>query len=92
MDGAVAAALASHPEIDAAEVAPTLDSLATSLGVSGSHLHRQFKRILGLSPKAYATAKRAERLQLGLRSGTSVAEAIYAAGFNTSRPHQTRPV
>ncbi|MEM7218827.1 MAG: bifunctional DNA-binding transcriptional regulator/O6-methylguanine-DNA methyltransferase Ada [Pseudomonadota bacterium] len=70
--------------IDAAEDAPTLDALALALGVSASHLHRQFKRALGITPKAYARARQVRRLQDNLRTSSTVTEAIYSSGFGSS--------
>jgi AraC family transcriptional regulator of adaptative response/methylated-DNA-[protein]-cysteine methyltransferase len=43
-----------------------------------------FKAHTGITPKAYASAQRAQRMQQGLASATSVTDAIYAAGFNSS--------
>ena len=70
--------------IDAAEEAPDLDTLAASCGLSSYHFHRLFKRHTGITPKAYAAAQRASRVQAGLVEAGSVTEAIYAAGFNSS--------
>ncbi|WP_342119816.1 bifunctional DNA-binding transcriptional regulator/O6-methylguanine-DNA methyltransferase Ada [Pseudoduganella sp. OTU4001] len=70
--------------IDAAEVAPDLDALAAAGGMSRFHFHRVFKAQTGLTPKAYAAAARARRMQAGLAAEASVTEAIYAAGFNSS--------
>jgi AraC family transcriptional regulator of adaptative response/methylated-DNA-[protein]-cysteine methyltransferase len=43
-----------------------------------------FKAITGVTPKEYATAHRAAKVRHGLASGSSVTEAIYDAGFNSS--------
>jgi AraC family transcriptional regulator, regulatory protein of adaptative response / methylated-DNA-[protein]-cysteine methyltransferase len=43
-----------------------------------------FKAATGVTPKEYATAHRATKVRLGLASGSSVTEAIYDAGFNSS--------
>ena len=67
-----------------AEEPPALDQLAAAAGLSPFHFHRLFRRIAGITPKAYADAERARRVQFGLRSGGSVTEAIYQAGFNSS--------
>ena len=73
-------------EADAAEGrAPTLDALASRLGLSGSHLHRIFKQATGLTPKAYAAAQREQRVRSALGHATdSVTEAIYEAGYQSS--------
>jgi len=51
---------------------------------SPSYFHRIFKAVTGVTPKDYATAKRAAKVQQGLAAGCSVTEAIYDAGFNSS--------
>lgn len=72
--------------IDEAEVdaALDLDSLASAVGVSRFHFHRMFKAVTGITPKAYANAARARRVQQGLAAQASVTDALYAAGFNSS--------
>ena len=70
--------------IDAADEAPDLDSLAAAVGVSRFHFHRLFKAVTGITPKAYAQARRARRVQDGLARQATVTEAIYDAGFNSS--------
>ena len=70
--------------IDEAEQAPDLDALAAAVGVSRFHFHRVFKTVTGITPKAYANAQRARRMQAGLAREASVTDAIYAAGFNSS--------
>jgi AraC family transcriptional regulator of adaptative response/methylated-DNA-[protein]-cysteine methyltransferase len=70
--------------IEAAEDQPDLDSLAQACGMSRFHFHRIFKAHTGITPKAYAAAQRAQRLQQGLARAPSVTDALYAAGFNSS--------
>jgi len=70
--------------IDAAEDAPDLDSLAQAVGLSRFHFHRLFKTHTGITPKAYAAARRAARLQQGLGAAPSVTDALYDAGFGSS--------
>jgi AraC family transcriptional regulator of adaptative response/methylated-DNA-[protein]-cysteine methyltransferase len=77
--------------IESAETTPNLDELAAQVGMSAFHFHRVFKAETGLTPKAYATAWRARKLQdeLNAASGT-VTDAIYEAGFNSnSRFYET---
>lgn len=69
--------------IEAAEHAPSLAELATRAGWSPHHLHRTFKALTGLTPRAYAAARRAERLRAALGAGESVTGAVYAAGFGS---------
>ena len=68
--------------IEQAEQPPTLDELAERAGLSAFHLHRVFKAVTGLTPRAYARARRAERVRRELDSAGSVTEAIYDAGYN----------
>ena len=70
--------------IDTAGDAPDLDTLAQAFGMSRFHFHRIFKAHTGITPKAYADAGRARRVQQGLAHAPTVTDAIYAAGFNSS--------
>ena len=54
------------------------------VGRSPSYFHRLFKAATGVTPKDYAAARRAAKLRQALASGSSVTEAIYDAGFNSS--------
>ena len=72
--------------IAAVDPVPSLADLAAEAGLSPSHFQRLFKRLTGVTPKAYALEQRGERIrrQLGRRAGTT--RAIFAAGFgSTSR-------
>ena len=70
--------------INAAETALTLAGLARRAGMSRFHFHRVFKKIVGITPKAYAVARRAERVRDELPIRRNVTDAIYRAGFNSS--------
>ena len=70
--------------IENAEQVPSLDEMATHAGLSVSHLHRIFKAVTGLTPKAYAAAHRARRVRAVLARSGTVTEAIYDAGYNSS--------
>jgi AraC family transcriptional regulator of adaptative response/methylated-DNA-[protein]-cysteine methyltransferase len=71
--------------IEAAEEPPALADLARRAGMSPFHFHRVFKAVTGLTPKAYASARRAERVRDELtRADASVTSAIYGAGFNSN--------
>ncbi|HEY5623300.1 MAG TPA: bifunctional DNA-binding transcriptional regulator/O6-methylguanine-DNA methyltransferase Ada [Gammaproteobacteria bacterium] len=70
--------------LESAEVAPTVGQLAADLGLSASHLRREFKRLTGVTPREYAAGKRVSRLQYELTDGKTVADAIYEAGFGSS--------
>src|SRR5262249_18954469 len=49
--------------IETQEELPNLEALAEAAGLSRFHFHRLFKRITGLTPKAYANAHRTQRVQ-----------------------------
>ncbi len=63
----------------------TLAALAKRSGLGASYLKRLFRRDVGLSPRAYGAARRAERLRVELRTGVPVTEALYSAGYGSSR-------
>jgi len=69
--------------IDAADQPPPLNELAAAVGLSPSHLHREFKRLTGVTPREYAAGKRVARLQEGLTAGEPISDAIYAAGYGS---------
>jgi AraC family transcriptional regulator of adaptative response/methylated-DNA-[protein]-cysteine methyltransferase len=71
-------------EIESAEKVPTLAQLAALAGRSPFHFQRLFKRIVGVSPREYGAAKRAEQLRAGLAAQRSVTTAIHDAGFGSS--------
>lgn len=70
--------------IDAAIEEPDLDTLARACGMSRFYFHRVFKAHTGITPKAYAAARRAERLQRELAQAPTVTAAAYEAGFQSS--------
>jgi AraC family transcriptional regulator of adaptative response/methylated-DNA-[protein]-cysteine methyltransferase len=70
--------------IDAAEEMPDLDTLAEAAGLSRFHFHRVFKAQTGVTPKAYAAERRAQRVRTELAGNGTVTEAIYGAGFNSN--------
>ena len=63
-----------------------LSLVARTVGMSPFHFHRVFKRMVGLTPKAFANAQRAERIRMTLPKSASVTEAIYAAGYKSNSP------
>ena len=63
---------------------PRLRDLARVAGVSPFHLQREFKSAVGVSPREYAQARRSELLKQRLKSGASVTEALYDAGYSSS--------
>lgn len=70
----------------------TLGHLARVAAMSPHHLQRRFKAIVGLSPREYQAAVRADRLRSSLRGGRDVTTAIYEAGYGSpSRVYEASP-
>jgi methylphosphotriester-DNA--protein-cysteine methyltransferase/predicted RNA methylase len=68
--------------IEESENVPSLEELAKHVGLSIYHFHRVFKKVTGLTPRAYAAAHRAKRVRAELARRGTVTEAIYGAGYN----------
>ena len=64
---------------------PPLAELAKAAGSSPAQLQRNFTRLVGVSPRAYAQALRRERFKTGLRRGDPVSRAGWDAGYGSSR-------
>jgi AraC family transcriptional regulator of adaptative response/methylated-DNA-[protein]-cysteine methyltransferase len=77
---------------DHADEPVSLNDLSRVAGLSASHLQRQFKRALGVSPREYQAAHRAERFRRELRAGRDVTAAVYEAGYGSpSRVYEAPP-
>lgn len=63
----------------------TLEQLAARIGLSSSHLARAFKARTGLTPRAWAAARRRERLEMQLPDAESVLGAALDAGYGSTR-------
>jgi AraC family transcriptional regulator of adaptative response/methylated-DNA-[protein]-cysteine methyltransferase len=61
-----------------------LADLGAVAGMSPHHLLRTFKRVLGITPRQYAEARRLEALKSRLKEGWPVTDAIYEAGYGSS--------
>jgi len=70
--------------IEQAEDAPPLAELAEAAGLSTTYFHRLFKAVTGVTPKDFADARRADKVRQNLGRSSSVTEAMYDAGFNSS--------
>lgn len=62
----------------------TLERLAETLSVSPWHLQRVFKKVVGVSPRDYADAKRSEQFRQALKRGSPIAAATYDVGYGSS--------
>jgi AraC family transcriptional regulator of adaptative response/methylated-DNA-[protein]-cysteine methyltransferase len=70
--------------IDAADTMPDLAALARAAGMSRFHFHRVFSRHMGMTPKAYTMAQRAQRMRDQLQHSDNITSAIYDAGFGSN--------
>ncbi|MBV8210808.1 MAG: bifunctional DNA-binding transcriptional regulator/O6-methylguanine-DNA methyltransferase Ada [Burkholderiaceae bacterium] len=70
--------------IETAERPPTLAELARRAGISAFHLHRVFKSVTGVTPRAYAAAHRVQRVQRELGGTGTITDAIYGAGYGSA--------
>ncbi|MCC7023397.1 MAG: bifunctional DNA-binding transcriptional regulator/O6-methylguanine-DNA methyltransferase Ada [Thermomicrobiales bacterium] len=62
----------------------TLARMGEALGVSPGHLQRSFTRAMGVSPRAYAAARRLETAKAEMRAGADVTSALHTAGYGSS--------
>jgi AraC family transcriptional regulator of adaptative response/methylated-DNA-[protein]-cysteine methyltransferase len=70
----------------------SLERLGSAVGMSPYHLQRTFKRVVGMTPKAYTTSHRLERMRARLKQGDTVSRATYEAGFGSgSRAYEHAP-
>ncbi|HZU22521.1 MAG TPA: methylated-DNA--[protein]-cysteine S-methyltransferase, partial [Terriglobales bacterium] len=60
-------------------------ALEASLGVAAPKLNRIFRRLLGVSLREYAEARRMAAFKLNLGIGRTVADATYESGYGSSR-------
>lgn len=61
-----------------------LEALAARVGKSAFHLQRAFKAALGVSPHAYAKARRIARAHAAIGHAPSITAAAYDAGYTSS--------
>jgi len=70
----------------------TLSELGEAVGLSPHHLQRTFTRVAGVSPRAWADARRLETLKSQLRERDDVTSALYDAGYgSSSRVYERAP-
>lgn len=62
-----------------------LESLAEVATCTPRQLQRDFAQVLGVSPRQYGQALRAERTRESLRSTESVIDAVYSSGYGSVR-------
>jgi AraC family transcriptional regulator of adaptative response/methylated-DNA-[protein]-cysteine methyltransferase len=59
-------------------------ALSQQVKLSQFHLQRLFKKLMGITPRQYAEARRANLFKTRVRGGQSVTEAMYEAGYGSS--------
>ncbi|HZI49545.1 MAG TPA: bifunctional DNA-binding transcriptional regulator/O6-methylguanine-DNA methyltransferase Ada [Pyrinomonadaceae bacterium] len=63
----------------------TLDGLSSMVGVNSHHLQRTFKQIMAITPRQYSDSRKLDRFKAGVKQGASVTDAMYSAGYGSSR-------
>ena len=71
---------------------PALATLAARLGGSPYHLQRNFKRLVGVSPREYADAIRLRKVKGTLRQAGAITGAMLEAGYGSSSRFYERAV
>jgi AraC family transcriptional regulator of adaptative response/methylated-DNA-[protein]-cysteine methyltransferase len=66
------------------ETTISLATLAGRAGISPFYFQRMFKRVLGISPRQYQQARRANKFKSALQAEGRITDAIYEAGYSSS--------
>lgn len=63
----------------------SLQTLGEKIDVSPTHLQKVFKEIVGISPKQYIDEIKMQKFKRQVKRGDDVTNAMYEAGFGSSR-------
>jgi AraC family transcriptional regulator, regulatory protein of adaptative response / methylated-DNA-[protein]-cysteine methyltransferase len=63
----------------------TLKTLSAETGTSAHHLQRTFKEVMGITPRQYKENRRLADFKANVKAGSSVTDAMYDAGYGSSR-------
>lgn len=66
-----------------ADTLPSLSEVARKVGLSSGALSKRFLAELGVNPRDWLIARKRQRFRRALRDGSSVADAIYGAGYGS---------
>lgn len=66
------------------EEPPNFAALSEEIKLSQFHLQRLFKKLMGITPRQYAEARRTDTFKSRVKSGQSVTEAMFDAGYGSS--------
>jgi AraC family transcriptional regulator of adaptative response/methylated-DNA-[protein]-cysteine methyltransferase len=62
----------------------SLAAIGAAVGYAPGHVAAVFRELLGVTPRQYAEALRAQAFREALRDGVPVTDAIYAAGYGSA--------
>jgi AraC family transcriptional regulator of adaptative response/methylated-DNA-[protein]-cysteine methyltransferase len=62
----------------------SLEALAVKAGLSPQHMQRTFKKVMGITPRQYADARRIQTFKARVKGGEQVTSATYEAGYGSS--------
>ncbi|MGB7103511.1 MAG: bifunctional DNA-binding transcriptional regulator/O6-methylguanine-DNA methyltransferase Ada [Acidimicrobiales bacterium] len=84
-DPSLAAVIATCRELERLDNNESASSIAAKLCYSERHLRRRFLETIGVTMSAYERAQKAERARSNLRRGTTVLDAVFDAGYGSTR-------
>ena len=70
-------------DADDSDTPPSLARVARQVGLSAGALSKRFVAELGVGPRDWLLARKRQRFRKALRSGETVADALYGAGYGS---------